>query len=557
MKKANYKSYLGFLMLITIVTSCKKSFLERLPEDTIVDANFYQTSEQVLAGTAPLYNLVWFAYNDKASHGIGDGRGGVLFSGSYQVENIEMRSTATTGEVASSWRSFYNIVGQSNLLIDNIEKYAGAAVPENIKQYAIAEARFMRGLAYSYLVQNWGPIPIITNNNTLLQDTTLTRNTVESVWEFVLRDIRFAAETLPTAAAQPGRLNKWAAEGMLSRMYLTRSGVGSSGGSRRQSDLDSAKYFAKRVIDNSGRALMQNYEDLFMTKNNNNIETLFALQWKYDGPWGSQNSVQAFLAFGSSITGFSDGWGGDIGASKYIMEKYDPKDKRRKATFMYPADQYAYVSQTVADPANPGKQKVQALQVPVNSKDAATGVQYNSRAWVKKYVVGQPQDNEGKVQQQRTEINTYMLRLAEVYLIYAEAVLGNSANTSDALALQYFNAVRVRAGLPPKTSITYDDIYNERLLEFAMEGQAWYDLVRLYYYNPTKALNLISTQDRGAYRVIPDKIPNATSWTVEADPNDNTRFFPVNAANFFLPLPSSELTRAPNLNKPPIPYEFK
>lgn len=556
MKKTNYKSYLCFFMLLTTMVSCKKSFLDRLPEDTIVDANFYQTSEQVLAGSAPLYNLVWFAYNDKASHGIGDGRGGILFSGSYQIENIEMRSTATTGEVATSWRSFYNIVGQSNLLISNIQKYAGSAVPDNIKQYAIAEARFMRGLAYSYLVQNWGPVPIITDNNTLLQDTTLTRNTVESIWEFIIRDIRFAAETLPATSAQVGRLNKWSAEGMLAKMYLTRAGV-ESGGTRRQIDLDSAKYFAKSVIDNSGKALMQNYEDLFMSKNNNNNETLFALQWKYDGPWGSQNSVQAFLAFGSSITGFSDGWGGDIGASKYIMDKYNTSDKRRKATFMYPADSYSYISQTVPDPANPGKQKVQPLQVPVNSKDAATGVQYNSRVWVKKYVVGQPQDNDGKVQQQRTEINTYMLRLADVYLVYAEAVLGNSASTSDALALQYYNAVRARAGLASKSSITYDDIYNERLLEFAMEGQAWYDLVRLYYYNPAKTLSMISSQDRGAYRAIPDKIPNATSWVIEADPNDNTRFFPVTAANFFLPIPSSELTRAPNLNKEPIPYVFK
>ena len=46
-------------------------------------------------------------------------------------------------------------------------------------------------------------------------------------------------------------------------------------------------------------------------------------------------------------------------------------------------------------------------------------------------------------------INTYMLRLAELYLIYAEAIMGNSSSTSDATALQYFNAVRARAGLAP------------------------------------------------------------------------------------------------------------
>lgn len=556
MKRINYKNFLAGLFIVGMLAGCKKSFLDRKPEDTIVDANFYQTREQVLAGSAPLYNLVWFSYNDKASHGIGDGRGGVLFSGSYQIDNIRMNTTATTAEVGASWQSFFNIVGQSNLLISNITKYAGSAVAENIKQHAIAEARFMRGLAYSYLVMNWGPVPIITNNNTLLQDTTLARNTVESVWEFVLRDIRFASENLPSTPVQRGRLTKWAAEGMLAKMYLTRSGVGSTG-SRRQSDLDSAVYFSKRAIDNSGASLMQNYEDLYLTKNNNNAESIFALQWKYDGTWGAQNSVQAFLAFGSSITGFSDGWGGDIGASKYIMDKYAVNDKRRKATFMYPGDHYTYISNAVPDPQNPGKQKVVPLDVPVNAKDPVTGEPYNTRAWVKKYVVGRPEDNEGRVQQQRTEINTYMLRLSDLYLIYTEAVLGNNAATSDQLALQYFNAVRARAGISEKTSITYDDIHDERLLEFAMEGQAWYDLVRLYYYNPAKALDIISKQDRGGYRIVPDKTVGATSWVIKADPNyTQPRTVSVTAANFFLPIPSTELTKAPNLNKPPVPYQF-
>jgi hypothetical protein len=337
---------------------------------------------------------------------------------------------------------------------------------------------------------------------------------------------------------------------MLAKMYLTKAGVGAAGGSRNQTDLDSAKYFAKSVIENSGAALIPVYEDLFKTANNNNSESLFALQWKYDGTWGSQNSVQAFLAFGSAITGFADGWGGDIGASKYIMDKYDPADKRRKATFMYPGDQYSYVHQAVDDPNNPGKQIIQELSVPSN---VTSGDRYNNRAWVKKYVVGRPEDNAGKVLQQRTEINTYMLRLADVYLVYAEAILGNAASTADAEALTYFNAVRERAGLSPKATITWDDIHDERLLELAMEGHAWYDLVRLHYYNPSKALQIIGSQDRGSYRVRPNSYPNPTSWTIESA---TPAYYPIQENNFYLPLPSNELTRAPNLRKQPVPYQF-
>lgn len=542
MKRTNYKSYLAGLILLGLMSSCKKDFLDRPPQDAIVDANFYQTDAQVLAGTAPLYNIVWFAYNDKASHGIGDGRGGDLMSGSYERENITMQTTSVTPEVLSSWSSFFNVVGQANSAINNIEKYAGANVSETVKQAAIAEGRFMRALAYSYLVQNWGPVPVITNNNTLLTDTSIHRNTVPSIWNFIISDMRSAAENLPETALQKGRLSKYAAEGMLAKMYLTRAGVGQNG-TRNQTDLDSAKYFAKDVIDHSGASLMPSYEDLFLMKNNNNQESLFALQWKYDGPWGTQNSVQAFLAYGSDITGFADGWGGDLGASYDILKKYNPADKRRKATFMYPGDHYSYIHQKTNG-------VVKELDVPVNSN--ADG-NYNTRAWVKKYVVGRPEDNNGKVSQQHTEINTYMLRLADVYLVYAEAVLGNSASTSDASALQYFNAVRTRAGLSPKESITFDDIYNERHLEFAMEGQAWYDLVRLHYFNPQKALEIINSQDKGTYKVIPNTWPNATSWdVVSVEP----AFFPVTEANFYLPYPATELATAPNLRAEPVPYEF-
>ncbi|SHN36633.1 RagB/SusD family nutrient uptake outer membrane protein [Chitinophaga sp. CF418] len=547
MKKRNYNKYLITFICLIALSACSKDFLNRPPQDAIVDVNFYKSSDQVLAGTAPLYNIVWFAYNDKASHGIGDGRAGVLMSGSYQVQNIRMQTTDVTPEVYSSWTAFFNVVAQSNMVINNVTKYTSPSVPESVKQAGIAEGRFMRGLAYSYLVQNWGPVPIIVDNNVLLTDTSITRNTVESVWEFIIRDIRFAAQNLPATPLQKGRLTKWAAEGMLAKAFLTRAGVS---GSRNQSDLDSAAWYANDVIMNSGASLMSNYEDLFLMKNNNNPESLFALQWKYDGDWGTQNSVQAFLAYGSEITGFGDGWGGDLGASLDQLQLYRTDDKRRKGTFMFPGDHYSYIHQSVDDPNNPGKKIIQELQVPWNYVGTE---RYNTRAWVKKYVVGRPEDNDGKVTQQHTEINTYMLRLADIYLIYAEAILGNSPSTGDSKALQYFNAVRTRAGVPTKTSITWDDIYVERRLELAMEGQAWYDIVRLHYYDPAKAITMLNNQNRGTYRIVANAATNATSWTVTSD---TPAFYPVTESNFQLPYPAAEMTAAPNLRKPPVPYKF-
>src|SRR5687768_20423 len=145
MKKINHKNYLiGLVIPIIIFSGCKKDFLEKPPTSAIVDAGFYQTNEQVMAGTASLYNRVWFDYNDKASYNLGDFRAGTAFSAYNDRGNVLFNTTDLTPENDAAWRSFYIVVGQSNLAIANINTYAGPAVSPEIKKIAIAEARFMR-----------------------------------------------------------------------------------------------------------------------------------------------------------------------------------------------------------------------------------------------------------------------------------------------------------------------------------------------------------------------------------------------------------------------------
>lgn len=74
----------------------------------------------------------------------------------------------------------------------------------------------------------------------------------------------------------PGRIDKWGAKGLLAKVYLTKSGVEAGGnGQRNVDDLGSAARYAKDVIDNSGKQLMTNYEDIFKGENNNCVESLF------------------------------------------------------------------------------------------------------------------------------------------------------------------------------------------------------------------------------------------------------------------------------------------
>jgi hypothetical protein len=314
MKMKNYKHtsyWIGFLLPMIILTACSKTFLEKPPTDSIVDASFYKTDAQLLAGTALLYSKVWFDYNDKASYNLGDFRAGTAYSAYNDRGNVLFNTTGGTPENGSSWRSFFIVVGQSNLAIENINKYSGSGVSPEVKKIAIAEARFMRALAYRFLVMNWGAVPIIENNLTLLSDTTISRNTEKSVWKFITKEMRAVAADLPSTPIRPGRITKWSAEGMLARFYLTRAGVEANGtGARNQLYLDSAKYYAEDVIKNSGASLLKNYSDLFLFPYDNNAESLFSLQWVYSGPndWGTQNSAPAYLAYSPDIAN-GDGWG--------------------------------------------------------------------------------------------------------------------------------------------------------------------------------------------------------------------------------------------------------
>jgi hypothetical protein len=570
MKNINILKYLiGLVIPVAMLTGCKKDFLEKPPTDAIVDAGFYQTDEQVMAGTASLYNRVWFDYNDKAYYNLGDFRAGTTYSAYNDRGNVLFNTTAENGENNSSYRAFFNVVAQSNLVINNINRYAGDAVSPNVKRMAIAEARFMRAVAYRYLVMNWGEVPVIENNLSILTDTSIQRNTVPSIWRFITREMRAVVEDLPVTSAQPGRINRWSAEGMLARFYLTRAGVEATGpAARKQEFLDSAKYYSQRVITQSGLQLLPNYEDLFKFPYDNNKESLFELQWVYQpGSWGVQNSMPSYLNFSNDIAN-GDGWGGDKSATWWMLKQYDgfqesgdtmlrgrTLDTRLKATYMLPGFTYNEITQAVPVTMNPAGE--QRLLVPNTSGDV-------NFAYVKKYVVGRSKD-VGGAQQQNYPNNTYIMRLAEMHLIYAEASLGNNSSTTDATALAYLNAVHTRSGLAPirltdpvtgaPTPITFDVIFKERILEFAMESMAWYDLVTLHYYNPQKAYDILNSQDRGYFNIRPDTYPNPTSWTFKKTTWHTTeRRVNANAGNFRLPIPSAEISLAPNLKKPAVEY---
>jgi hypothetical protein len=478
--KFRFIAAIGAMMLLQ---GCGEDFLDRPPLDALTSGNFYKTDDEIMAGTAPLYNIVWFDFNDKANMAFQEARAGNLNSNDRTAYIKHAIPSTDVGTLLPGYKSFYKIVAQSNNAYKAIKEAQGSTASAAVKAQGLGECRFMRATAYYYLVANWGAVPIVYDNVAQL-NTPPVRNRVEDVWQLVIQDYRFAAESLPATTVQ-GRLTKYSAEGMLARTYLMRAGLNQNG-TRKQSDLDSAKYYAESVITKSGLSLAPTYAELFESANNNasknNPESLFSLQWMpVSSPWGVNNSFQAYFAYDANITTTGDGWGAAQGLSadlvKYFTE--NPADSlRRKAIAMFDTDVYP------------------------NIQKGTGGLKYNRPAAlsaIKKYIIGSPADNGGLGGFMAANINSYMLRLAEVYLIYADAVLGNSATTADAKALEYFNAVRKRAGMPVKTSLAFEDIFRERRVETVFEGNAWNEVVRWYYFNPAKAIAYTAAQHKENY----------------------------------------------------------
>jgi hypothetical protein len=153
-------------------------------------------------------------------------------------------------------------------------------------------------------------------------------------------------------------------------------------------------------------------------------------------------------------------------------------------------------------------------------------------------VVG-PGSADEPVQFMRTSINNYLLRYADVLLIFAEATLGDDASTSDGAALAAINKVRDRANLTPLASFTKEMIMRERRSEFAFEGDYWFDLQRQGF---AKAKSIIDNQERGTYT---DDGSGINSMNV-------TTF--VSASQLYLPIPQNETTQNPKLLLDPVPY---
>jgi len=565
------KRYLNFSKLLALVSvmafGCSEEFLNRPPKDSYVVDEWYKTDTQLRLAVNPLYAGVWFDYQ-RSWLNIGDVMAGNFHKGDQDPFYTFSVNQATSG-VTDAYASLWMAVAYSNSVVENINQKSGSAVTEPAKNTALGEALVWKSMAYFFLVRGWGAMPIIESNSALIasnQANTVYRNRTEDVYEYIVRMLTKASELLPEVN-EPGRINKYSAYGLLAKVYLTRSGYSNNGntGSRNQSDLDKAKEYAGKVVNESGLALEPDYTNLFninVTKGNRNPENLISWHWQATASdWGTQNAIQADLAV-QKLTGFGDGWGTWSGPSVFLQGVFGEDaslpgagnrvtvDARRKATMMMDGDYYPELDRTSksfpkGDPYYTGG----GLRV---VWDGGAVYQSPTGAWARKHIVGNLDDNDaesgGYIASQKTSLSTHLLRLADVYLIYAEAIMGNAPETTDAEALKAFNAVRRRAitGYVDAAKVTFDDLFAERIKELAYEGDNWFDYVRLFYYDEAAAISRLSSQDRGWYDGNA-KTNNAVLKSKSYTPS---------IGDFELPIPEVDLVKNPNLSKDPVAFDF-
>ena len=515
------------------------------------DETFLDSDAAILATTSPLYNYVWNDFNGKAYYSFGDGRSNNLTArwSDYIYPYTNFTETALSPGLGDSWNAFYSVVAQSNNVINRIKNYASGSCSERAKTQGMAEARFMRGLAYWYIGSLWNRAIIYTNTAEMVNNTVVPANPVADVIEFAIRDLEYAAANLAPTANQTGRVTSYSAFGILSRVYLSMAGLTTDGaydgtnvatdmnrGTRNAYYLDLARKAALKCIEGPFQ-LMDNYGDLFAVKTwNNNSESVFQLQWLKGSSdavgWGAANAISAFFSWSTMVGEVN--WGNATYASFDMVRAYDPQDRiRRHYTICTVGEEYPDLNT-----ANGG----------YIYNETETG--YNNKCNVKKHVIGKLDDN-GQSYQQSSGVNTYMMRLAEVYLNLAEAILGNNASTADATALEYFNKVRARAGMPALDKIDYDAIHYERRIELAFEGQYWYDLLRRSYYQQQEVVNYLNSQDRNAGYEWNEA--EACQYEKTSDATDVST---ATAAHLTLPVSDVDRGRNPLLAGATVAYEF-
>lgn len=491
MKKYIKHSVFGVILALSLSACMKDLDQEPIDPDSFTEKDVFKNATEAKGALAKIYASLSLT-GQKGPAGDGDIAGADEGSTGYTRMQFYLQ-VASTDEAIIRWsdagvpdfhnmswtpantfnNAYYNRLGQqiafANSFIDNAQ--ALASDPE--VAYYIAEARFIRAYAYYNVIDAFGKAPLVTSSKADLKPA---QNTRAELFNFVESELKDLEGKLKAARANEyGRVDVVAAQALLARLYLNaKVYIG-------QDKYTDCITYAKKVIassyslnttdaNNNGTA----YDELFLADNNSNgAQNEFIFLASFDGLNTKTYGGTAFIIHGAtggnmnaSSLGINDGWSG-LTAPKEFVNKFEVsarnsnneptawKDKRA----MFYTDGQTYENTDLKDFTKSGYAITKFKNI---TSTGAAG-----------------KDPEKKF----PDTDLPLIRLAEVYLTYAEAVLRGGTGGDRATALGYINQLRSRAygnasGNIADSNLTLDFILDERARELYWEGLRRTDLIR-------------------------------------------------------------------------------
>ncbi len=451
--KNNIKNIFLFLSVIALInTSCSDDFVERDPVYSIDSENYFNSKEDYEMATIAAYDLLHSSYINvlmgeiASDNTLCGGGNAVDVPGFQQID--DMIHTPVNANLKNLWDWMFAGVNRCNYVLEFKDKtdFEG-------KEKLLAQVTFLRAYYHFELVKWFGGIPIKGDMRFKPGDETLIpRSSISDVYEAIETDLLYSIENLEPGQQAAGRVTIGAAQALLGKAYLY------------QKKYVPAAEILEKVITSGKYQLMDDYSLIFENEYENNIESVFEVQYSdaEGAGFGCLQCSEGNVAIGfngiRTYTGplYDSGYSFNV-PTQETYNNFDPADKRRDVSVL---DIEAWATAT----------------------NATYGVGYEHTGYFnRKYIPRQGDQNLGD--DKLTNPNNYRsIRYADVLLMAAEALSAGGIN--DSQAREYLNLVRRRAFGNTNFDITAsgpaltDAILEERRLELVGEGHRFFDLVR-------------------------------------------------------------------------------
>lgn len=496
-----------YILTALALTACVKD-LDTLPLNKTepVAEYVYGTSEEAyLAGLTKLY--FQFASNDLTDLQPMDGGASELIRAFWSVQET------TTDEAKCSWENdawvralntntwtdvqndaVYAVYVRTLQGIAFVNEYLRQTAPDRLGDRGVspelaarisvyrAEARFIRAYLYWMALDCFGNVPFTTENSPFGGTYFPQQADRTNVYEYCVSELQDLIS--PTSALMPPRslyprADKGSAAGLLARLYLNSEVYT---GTSRWSE---AKALCEDIFT-MGYALCPSYADLFRGDNGSNPEALGEFLWVIDYDAGNTESyggtsyiLSASLA-STDITdesrpnGQRNGWAGLRVPYEFVSQYYGVSGQNYETGEYESADR---------------RGEVFYIKGRNESMDGALYDFMSGWSCLKFNNIPHDQTNQSylpvSILKSFSDVDFPMIRLAEIYLIYAEACMNLG---QPGQALPYLQQLSVRAGVSAPTEITADFLAAERARELLWEAHRRTDLIRYGLYDTSAYL---------------------------------------------------------------------